>query len=69
MKARLQRGEPAEKVRFDTLEPGDWFIDRVGDLCVKTDEDERNTYDVSNDQLMELDADDLVTPVQVTISF
>lgn len=74
MKAKIQReAGSSDKVSIASLNQGDWFLDSDGCLCLRTDE-ERYAYvgdedgEASGASLFVVD-DELVTPVQVTISY
>lgn len=73
MKAKILKAEGGGVVAIDSLEPGDWFVDSDGCLCLRTDEN-RYLYigdegqDASGAKLFDADGE-LVTPIQVTISY
>lgn len=74
MKAILERKRNSEKVAFGSLKEGDWFVDEDGDLCIKQTEilvanngivigEKGNMFAYTYRE------DELVQPVQVTISY
>lgn len=72
MKAKITRREGAEDVKFETLDDNDWFL-YEGELHVKSGvvEDYDAVY-FDNDgdvDAKSIDGNELVTPVQVTISY
>lgn len=74
MKAIIERKSNSEKVAFRSLEDGDWFVDEDGDLCIKQTEILDTHNGIVINEYSEVFAysygeDELVQPVQVTISY
>lgn len=60
-----------KKVAFKTIRVGAFFLDEDGDLCVRINSDCCMLHDIycfSCGLLLDKDDDDLVTPVDVTIT-
>ena len=74
MKAKLQSGKSPPRVRFETLNDDDWFVDPdyPADVRVKVRVGNNNTLVVcASGSLIAVttSSSDLVTPVQATISY
>lgn len=58
-----------EQITFDELCIGDCYIDKDGDLCIKTDED-TSIYTTDNRNWFNVrrDADEIVVPLEATLT-
>lgn len=61
--------DTAKQTVFDDLRVGDCFMDKDGDICIKTEQDSGiYTTDYRNWYPVRMDADEKVVPLEATLT-